>query len=283
VSPVSLSRLFAPAVLSGVLGQANPELPPWLGWWFVGAAGVFGLMVLLYWVLWLAALIHCLVYEPDKYPWVFLIALLPVIGPIAYLLLRVVPQTSYRGPLWWRRWMRQRDLQRLEAAAEQIGNSHQFIQWGDALRDTGQWGPAEARYEQALAKDPESLPALWGRAVTAEHRQQFEVAREACQKILAKDPQYKFGDVSLLLGKSLLKLNQDAAAREHLRQHVQRWRHPEALYLLGCSERKAGNLDAARDQFRGLLRDLQSTPAAIARKFGRWKSLARRELKSLGG
>ena len=58
---------------------------------------------------------------------------------------RYFPAMNQQAPSFLRKWTRGKDLARLETAAEQIGNPHQFIQWGDALRDVGRWQEAGER------------------------------------------------------------------------------------------------------------------------------------------
>jgi hypothetical protein len=265
----------------GQIGRQPPQPDPLLGWMFL----LFGLgvsaLMLAYTLFWGWMLLHCILHEPDKMFWVWLLVVVPFPGAIVYGIVRVFPQREYTAPGWLRRFTRGRELARLETAAEQIGNAHQFVQWGDALRETGQWSQAAAAYSSALAKDADSLPALWGAAQAAERLKKTAEVKELCARILARDPQYKFGDVSLAYGKALLALGDNQAARTHFEQHCRRWRHPEAIYLLAGLYRDAGDPAAAREQLQGLLRDLNSSPPAIARKFGRWKSLARTQLKQL--
>jgi tetratricopeptide (TPR) repeat protein len=132
-----------------------------------------------------------------------------------------------------------------------------------------------------LEKDSENVQALWGAALVAEHDRDYERVVELTRRVLAKDPQYKFGDVSLALGRALDELGEPEAARDHLEQHVRRWRHPEGLFRLARLCDKAGDTAAARQHLRALLQDLAASPTAIARKYGRWKSRARQMLKRL--
>jgi hypothetical protein len=114
----------------------------------------------------------------------------------------------------------------------------------------------------------------------AEQAQQPEDVQRYCRQILDRDGGYKFGDVSLVLCRALLA-QEDPLARQQLEQHCRRWRHPEAVYLLACSCQADGDAPAARQHLLDLLRDLNSSPTAIARKHGRWKSLARSKLREL--
>jgi len=269
-------------VLFLLLGQVrHGPAPNPFGW----SCALLGLLMLLggllYFALWLWMLVHCVLREPDKGFWIWLLIVAPFPGAIVYAIVRVFPERDWQAPTWLRQFTRRKELARLEAAADQIGNAHQFVQWGDALRDTGQWTSAAEAYSRALAKDPKNLQALWGAALVADHRKQPEEVRRCCRQVLDADPNYKFGDVSLVYGRSLLALNETALARQHFEQHCRRWRHPEAVYLLACRCRDDGDAQAARQHLQDLLRDMNSSPTAISRKFGRWKSLARKMLKQL--
>lgn len=241
----------------------------------------FSLLFLMYGILWIWMLVDCLLREPDRFFWLWLLIVVPFPGAMIYFVVRFIPQEDITAPKWMRSWMRRRELARLEAAAMQIGNAHQFVQWGEALRDVGQLKAAENAYHQALAKEPKSLPALWGAAQVAIRQRAPLVVKDRCGEILQIDPQYKFGDVSLAYGRALHDLKDYARMREHLEGHVRRWRHPEAVYLLAEQCRADGDIAASRDHLQAMLRDLQGSPPAVARKFGRWQSRARKLLRQL--
>ena len=203
------------------------------------------------------------------------------IGPVAYFVLRYLPAVEFPTPAFFRKWTRGRELARLETAAEQIGNPYQFVQWGDALREVGLLDQAEKAYARALNKDSQNLQALWGAAQVATNQKRFADVRSLTRRVLDKDAQYKFGDVSLAHGRALNELGEVDAARTHLEQHVRRWRHPESLFLLANLCAMQGDTTTARQHLVGLIHDIDGSPIAIARKFGRWKSLARQLLRKL--
>lgn len=267
-----------------VFAQALPpefESPDAGGW----LCAAFGLAVsglgLLYTAFWAWMLIDCLLREPDRFFWIWLMVIVPFPGPVIYAALRFFPQRDFTAPKWLRSWTRGRELARLEAAAEQIGNPHQYIQWGQALREVGRLDQARSAYEAALKKEPNNLQALWGAALVAVDKHQPADVKHFCAQILALDPQYKFGDVSLAYVRALKDLGETAAMRQHLEQHVKRWRHPEAVYLLSQQCQADGDTAAAREHLVAMLRDIQGSPAAIARKFGRWRSRGRKLLRQL--
>lgn len=250
--------------------------------WFSGLlAGGSLLLTVVYTAFWAWMVWHCVRTEPDRFFWLWLMIIVPGIGPMVYFAIRYLPTADYRGPSILRRWTRGRELTRLETAAIQIGNPHQFIQWGDALRDVGQLDQAATAYERALKKEPQNLQALWGAAQVAAAQNRHSDVCEWTRRILDKDPQYKFGDVSLAYGKSMLEQGDVAAATAHFEQHVRRWRHPEGIYLLASLHARQGNVPLAREHLQALLHDINGSPSAIARRFGRWKSRARQLLRKL--
>jgi hypothetical protein len=256
-------------------------IDPSVLWMMMFLQIVTSLLTIPYFVFFIWMLIHCYRTEPDRFFWIWILIIAQPIGPIAYFLLRYLPSKEFPAPAFVRRWTRGRELVRLETAAEQIGNPHQFVLWGDALRELGHLDKAKEAYERALKKDPQQIQALWGAAQVALSQKRYADARLLTRRVLDKDPQYKFGDVSLAHARALNELGELDAARTHLEQHIRRWRHPEAMYLLAKLCANQGDTIAARQHLLGLIQDINGSPAAIARKFGRWKSLARQLLRKL--
>jgi hypothetical protein len=235
-----------------------------------------------YFLFWIWMLVHCYRTEPDRYFWMWILVIAQPIGPLAYFFLRFLPSREFPTPSFLRRWTRGREIARLETAAHQIGNPHQFVQWGNALREVGRLDDADQAYKQAFKKEPGNIQALWGSAQVAVSQKRYSDVRILTRQVLELDPQYKFGDVSLAYGRALKELGENTEARTHLEQHVKRWRHPEAMYLLAELNADQGESKAARDHLQALIHDINGCPAAIARKHGRWKSRARQLLRKLG-
>ncbi len=258
-----------------------PETPPDLGWlpWLWLFSSVIWLATTLGWI-WM--LVHCYQHEPDREFWFWVMILIPP-AAMVYFFVRWLPSRGGGGaaiPKGLKRWSRGREIQQLEVAAQQIGNPHQWIQLGDALRDVGRFAEAAEAYDKALAKEADNIQALWARGSRGSMPKSSPPPAHL-EKGLAIDPKYKFGDMSLAYGRVLSELGEIDLAADHLDQHVSRWRHPEALYLLATLELDRGNPDAARTHLQGLLFDLNGSPQAIARKHSRWKGRATRLLKQI--
>tara|TARA_R110002111_G_scaffold168038_2_gene234000 strand:- start:122654 stop:123484 length:831 start_codon:yes stop_codon:yes gene_type:complete len=273
-----------------MFAQAEPSIPS--GNPYLNDPGLYGtpspvwnalgyLFEFLYFVFLIWMIVDCIRKDPDRFLWFWIILIFQPFGAMIYFFVRWLPTNHVQLPEFARPFFRQRRLNELETAALQIGNAYQFVRWGDALKDSGVYQKSLAAYQQALAKEPDNLQALWGAAQIEMKLKQFEIAQIHSQKILEVDPEYKFGDVSLLYCKTLCELDTPEKAREQLVKHTKRWRQPEALFMRATLESGAGDHQAARTTLQSMLLDINGSPRGIARKFVRWKSKARRLLKRL--
>jgi hypothetical protein len=264
-----------------LIAQAPPEaVEP--GWSLLGLFALLsGLAVLLYipFLLWMA--IWCVRRDPEWTVWLWIILLFQPLGAFIYFLARWLPGATIPRPDFAQRFLRKGELQRLEIAARQIGNSHQFIELGDAQRETGQLPKAASAYEQALAKDATNPQALWGAGWVAFQQEDYQQAHRHLSKLVEIDPAYKFGDVSLLYARTLVALGRRDEAIDHLEGHIKRWRHPEALYVLAQLYFVENCFDESRGHLEALIMDINGSPSAIARKQATWKSRAQKLLKRL--
>lgn len=234
-----------------------------------------------YFAFWLWMIIHCVRNEQDRNFWIWIFIILWFVAPIIYFFARWLPSSNVRTPTFLQSLRRGGEIRRLEIAAHQIGNPHQFVELGDVLRETNQFERAGDTYNSALAKEPDNLQALWGASLVDMRSQDFVTARQRLERLLKLDPEYKFGDVSLGYGKTLFELGDHRAAAEQLEKHIRRWRHPESLFLLATIYREEGRTNDAREHLHALLMDINSSPQAIARKHVFWKGRARKLLRSL--
>lgn len=239
----------------------------------------FGGWVYLAFLVWM--LVYCVRNDPERHIWLWVILIFQPFGALIYFLARWLPSSSLQPPRFLHNLFRGREIERKRIAASQIGNAHQYVELADALRDIGRLDAASDAYQRALDKDPRHMGGLWGAACVDFRRENFQAAKEKLEQVLAVDSNYKFGDVSLLYGNVLLKLNQSDDARAHLEQHTRRWRHPEALFRLAEIRIRDGDPGSARNLLQSLIMDVDGSPRAIARRFYFWKGRARRLLRKL--
>jgi hypothetical protein len=231
--------------------------------------------------LWIWMMIHCARHDVDRGMWLWIMFFAPP-ASVVYFIVRWLPGARVSGgSSIFNRWTKRRQIPRLEAAARNIGNAHQFVELGEAYRETGRHDRAADSFAKALQKDATSLPALWGAAQVEMHRQNHSAARTHLEQILARDGSYKFGDVSLAYCRTLQSLNETVAAREHLQQHLKRWTQPEAYVLLASIEMECGDHAAARQHLESTLMDLNGGPAFFARQNRGWARKAKKLLRRL--
>lgn len=155
----------------------------------------------------------------------------------------------------WERLQLRRRIADLKADAAQIGNAHQFVRLGEMHRALGEWPDAARAFETAVAKDSESLAARWGLAIARFKQHRYDEAETLLRTILVADPRYKFGDVSLLLAKTLAAVGKPVETITHLQTHIRKWRQPEAMFLLASAQRELGEADAAAATLDEMLLD----------------------------
>lgn len=283
---------FESVVMNWILAQDQPPPPltpeqieeihrQALPWWFMfgyTGAWLFGLASSAFtlWMIW-----YCLRNDSERETWIWILLMFPMMGPIIYFIARWLPSSSFELPAFLRRWKDGGKIRRLEIAAQQIGNPHQFVEWGDALREVRNWEQAKAAYARALQKEPTNLLALWGAANAESQLGNHAVARGHLEKLLAIDPGYKFGDVSLLYGRTLRALNEADLEVTHWRTHLKKWRHPEALYLLAERLTERSEFAEARQLLETMIADIEVCPKAIARRVFFWRGRARKLLKRI--
>ncbi len=230
---------------------------------------------------WLWMLIYCIRNDPERNVWLWVLIIIPPIGTLVYFFARWLPQARLKPPRFLNRISRGKELQRLQIAARQIGNSHQFIQLGDAQRDTGRYEQAGDSYFKALEKEPENIQALWGLAQVEMHWKQYDKARPRLESVLAVDPSYKFGDVSLAYGRCLLELNDQDAAFAHLTEHLKRWKTPESQVVYAQLLYERGETDEAREMLEGMILEVSGGPKFFRRQSARWVRDAKRMLAKM--
>ncbi len=253
----------------------NPAFWTWVlfAYWVLGPL-ITGFWI---WMLW-----HCYNNEPDRQFW-FWVMLFIQPAAVIYFFTRFLSHSGSGLPKGLKRWSRGKEIEQLETAARQIGNAHQWVQLGDALRDVGRFPEAIEAYEKALAKEADNIQALFGAGVSYLEIQNYLAAKEHLKNGLEVKPEYKFGDLSLSYAKALCELNELEQAEIHLEQHTKRWRQPEALYLLATLALERDDPASARTHLEGLLWDIKGSPSSLARQHSRWKSRANKLLKQLPG
>lgn len=234
-----------------------------------------------------ALIIHCIRTGRNTL-WIWAIALLPLAGPIAYVLVEIVPALfTSRGT---RRAMHNvskaldpgQDLRRFEADAKITGDVASRQRYAAELTRQGRPQEAIAVFRQALTGLYEFDPNLMlGLAQAQFAAGAFTDARATLDSLIGHNPEFRSPDGHLLYARALAAegnldkaLDEFAALRKYSAGAEVPLRHAQVL-------RAAGRNDEARRILQELLEHARHAPRYYRKMQQQWLSSAERELATL--
>jgi hypothetical protein len=217
--------------------------------------------------------------------WIWAIALLPLAGPIAYLLVEVLPGLRHsRGARRAATAMRNtldpdRDLRQYANEVRISGNVDSRRRLAEELSSKGQFREAIETYRSALTglyeHDPQLLLGLAGAQFA---NADCAAARATLDRLIAENPDFKSPDGHLLYARALEgEGNLEKAASEY-RVLSDYYPGAEAKVRYAQLLKRQGQNDAARQVLQELLDGAQLAPSHYRRVQREWLELARREL-----
>lgn len=208
---------------------------------------------------WVLMIIDCVYNERDRI-WLWILIFLNATGAVIYFLARVIPRLKIKTPQFFHRWLAKDKLLKAEIATRRIGNAYQFQVYGDLLSQLGSLEQAVEAYNQAIDRDPQNLYAHWGVALIAFNNMDFSRARVHLEAILQCDREFKFGDASLLYGKTLYSLKEWGLAKNQFHEDYKYWSHPEAALLLSHLQIQDRETIDARATLENMISNLNNSP-----------------------
>jgi hypothetical protein len=217
--------------------------------------------------------------------WIWAIALLPLAGPIAYLLVEVLPglrhsRTARRASTAMRDTLDpDRNLRQYANEVRISGNVDSRRRLAEELLSKGQFHEAIETYRSALTglyeQDPQLLLGLAGAQFAQED---FAAARATLDRLIAHNPDFKSPEGHLLYVRALEgEGNLEKAASEY-KVLSDYYPGAEAKVRYGQLLKRQGQHDAARQVLQELLDGAQLAPAHYRKVQREWLDLARREL-----
>lgn len=217
--------------------------------------------------------------------WIWALALLPWAGPIAYLIVEVLPglgrsRTARRAASAVRNTLDpDRDLRQYASEVRISGNVESRRRLAEELVNKGQFPEAIETYRSALTGLYEHDPHLMlGLAQAQFGSSDYRGARETLDRLIRDNPEFKSADGHLLYARALeAEGNLDKAVDEY-RAVSGYYPGAEAKVRYGQLLKRRGESESARKVFQELLDSAQLAPAHYRKVQREWLDLARREM-----
>ena len=232
-----------------------------------------------------AALIVHVIKTGRNMLWIWAIALLPLVGSIAYAVVEVLPQvlggrTARRAKSGVQRMIDpDRELRRASAAVEISGNVDARRRLAEELFERGRFDAAIDVYQGGLKGVFEHDPTLLlGLARAHFASQDFAAARATLERLAQHNPDFKSADAQLLYARTLEAQDALDDAERAYANLAPGYPGAEARVRYGLLLKRRGNLPAANRVLKDLLDSAQLGPAHYRRAQAEWLERARREM-----
>jgi hypothetical protein len=217
--------------------------------------------------------------------WILAIALLPLVGSLAYAVVEVLPQllggrTARRAHGGVRRMIDpDRELRRAAAEVEISGNVDARRRLAEELSERGRYDAAIEVYEGGLKGIFEHDPTLLLGAARAHFSSQdFGAARAALERLTLHNPDFKSADAQLLYARTLEAQDALDEAERVYADLAPGYSGAEARLRYGLLLKRRGKLPEANRVLKDLLDGAKLGPAHYRRAQAEWLERARREL-----
>jgi hypothetical protein len=217
--------------------------------------------------------------------WLLAIAFLPLAGPLAYVIVEILPEffggrTARRARSGVGRMLDpDRDLRRAAAEVEVSGNVDARRRLADELCERGQFEKAAEVYQGGLKGIFEHDPALLLGLAQAEFgMRRFEAARATLERLRQHNPEFNSSQGGLLYARALEEQGALEEAEHAYAEVAPGYPGAEARLRYALLLKRRGNLEEARRLLKDLLDGAKLGPAHYRRAQAQWLDLARREL-----
>jgi hypothetical protein len=217
--------------------------------------------------------------------WIWAIALLPLVGSIAYTVVEIVPEvlggrTARRAKTGMRRMLDPDEaLRRASAEVEISGNVDARRRLAEELFERGQYQAAVGVYQGGLTGIFEHDPTLLlGLARAYFALQDFAAARATLERLTEHNPDFKSADAQLLYARTLEAQNALDEAEQVYAALAPGYAGAEARLRYGVLLKRRGKLPQAQRVLKDLLEGAQLGPAHYRKAQAEWLERAKREL-----
>jgi hypothetical protein len=217
--------------------------------------------------------------------WIWAIALLPAAGPIAYVVMEILPglfggRTARRARAGVQKFIDpDRNLRRASAEVEISGNVDARRRLAEELFNRGQYDAAIGVYSAGLKGIFEHDPTLLlGLARALYAKKDHAAARAMLERLTQQNPDFNSADARLLYARSLEADGALEAAEHEYAAIAPGYPGAEARFRQGMLLKRRGKPDEARRVFTELLESAELGPAHYRKAQGEWLDRARSEM-----
>jgi hypothetical protein len=249
--------------------------------------GSMTLSIIVYVVIWIALIVHC-IRTGRNWLWITVLLFLPFLGSIAYVVVEILPGIfNSRGT---RRAVRgvsraldpEQDLRRYQDEARLTGDVASRQRYADELLRHGRTPEAIEIYRQALSGLYEHDPNLMLGLARAQFAQgAFREARETLDALRLHNPEFQSPDGHLLYARALEGEGHRDKALEEYAAVAGYYAGAEAPLRYAQFLRTIGNTQQARRVLQDLLEHARLAPRHYRKMQQQWLAEAQRELASL--
>lgn len=219
-------------------------------------------------ILFLIALVDFIRRRPDTY-WLFIILLMPTIGPILYIVIEMVPSiNANRGEIAWVE--RYRRTNRLRAEVQENPSVGNYEELGMLYLDAGNFAAAKDAYDRALAQRTDSIDTFYRRAICENELGQFSETAQDLERVIQKDVNYDFGRALGLYGNALAHTGQTEHATRVFEEAAKINTSSEFMVLYAEFLAAQGRRDQAREWAKRVLDKRPLMPAYQRRRERKW-------------
>ncbi|MGB6307157.1 MAG: tetratricopeptide repeat protein [Steroidobacteraceae bacterium] len=217
--------------------------------------------------------------------WIWAIALLPLVGSIAYVVVEILPEalggrTARRARSGMQRMMDpDRELRRASAEVEISGNVDARRRLAEELLERSQFDAAIEVYRGGLKGIFEHDPTLLlGLARAYFGKQEYAAARTELEELTQHNPDFKSADAQLLYARTLEAQSALDEAERVYATLAPAYPGAEARLRYGLLLKRRGKLAEAQRVLKDLLDGAKLGPAHYRKAQAEWLERARREL-----
>jgi hypothetical protein len=217
--------------------------------------------------------------------WIWAIALLPVVGLLAYFVVEVIPamfggRTARRAKAGMQRIIDpDRDLRRAAAEVQISGNVDARRRLAEEFFERAQYEAAIEMYEAGLKGVFEHEPTLLlGLARAHFARRDYAAARATLERLSSQNPDFKSADAQLLYARTLDAQDSLDEAERQYASIAPAYPGAEAKLRYGLLLKRRGKIQEAQRELKDLLDSAQLGPPHYRKAQAEWLERARREL-----